>query len=401
MPQLPLLKIAHPFGSRRRDEIAGLARECIAQLRALTVREAPAVASRSVAPPPPAPGPCARVEVADDLEAIQQLFRSRRWDDGLPVIPPTIERVKRMLTGTSLAPGHMVASVAPGFGLASVEAIAVNAVAAGCAPEHLPLVIAAVEAACAEQFNLQAIAATTNSVAVWVVVNGPIARTLHMNAGINCLGQGNYANAAIGRAVHLVLQNIGGALPGEMDRATHGQPGKFSFCCAENEADSPWQALHVERGFARDASTVTVVGAEGTMNMNSHAKDANQLLQAFADTMQHPPSNEYTHGGEPWLILSPEHAAILHGAGLGKADVKRELWSRSKLEASRMTDRDLARVLDSRGAELGAIGPDTMLPIAKHADDICIVVAGGPGTHSVYVPCFGNSLAVTVAVQPR
>src|SRR5690606_23622466 len=236
---------------------------------------------------------------------------------------------------------------------------------------------------------------------VWVVVNGPGAAQAGLNAGINCLGQGTWANAALGRALHLVLQNIGGALPGEMDRATHGQPGKFAFCCAENEAASPWEALHVERGFRPDATTVTVVGAEGTMNMNSHSKDAQQLLSAFADTMIHPPSNEYTHGGEPWLILGPEHAEVLHGAGLSKADIQHALWERSRMPAGRMTDRDRMRVLDSRKDEFRAIDRETLLSIARRPEDIQLIVAGGPGTHSVYVPCFGNSRAVTVEVERR
>ncbi|MGH8664821.1 MAG: UGSC family (seleno)protein, partial [Burkholderiales bacterium] len=238
-------------------------------------------------------------------------------------------------------------------------------------------------------------------VAVWVVVNGPGAQHLGINAGINCLGQGAWANATLGRALHLVLQNVGGALPGEMDRATHGQPGKLTFCCAENETASPWQALHVERGFRPDATTVTVVGAEGTMNMNSHAKDADQLLDAFAQTMIHPPSNEYTHGGEPWLILGPEHAEVLHRAGMSKADVKRELWLRSRMAAGRMTDRDRARVLDSRKDEFPQLELDTLLTIAPQPEDIQLIVAGGPGTHSVYVPCFGNSRAVTVEIRSQ
>jgi hypothetical protein len=155
----------------------------------------------------------------------------------------------------------------------------------------------------------------------------------------------------------------------------------------------------VERGFARESSAVTVVGAEGTMNMNTHTKDAGELIRAIAETMQHPPSNEYTHGGEPWVILSPEHAEILKGAGLSKSEVKRRLWEGSKMPARRMTDKDLLRVHDSRGKELGRITPDTLLPVSPRPEDIWIVVAGGPGTHSVYVPCFGNSRAVTREVK--
>jgi hypothetical protein len=379
-----------------------MARECVNQLLALAqVPEVPGSPTKAAPSSPLAVQRCTRHEVSGDLEAIQALVRERRWGDGLPVIPPTPERIERMLAHNGYSPDTVVAAIAPGYGAASLESIAANAVMAGCAPEHLPLVVAAVKAAAQPQFNLQGMQATTNSVAVWVVVNGPGAKHLGINAGINCLGQGAWANAALGRAVHLVMQNIGGALPGEMDRATHGQPGKYTFCCAENEAANPWSALHVERGFRPDATIVTVVGAEGTMNMNSHAKDADQLLSAFAETMIHPPSNEYTHGGEPWLILGPEHAEVLHRAGLSKADVKRELWLRSRMPAGRMTERDRARVLDSRNDEFPQLELDTLLTIATRAEDIQLLVAGGPGTHSVYVPCFGNSRAVSVEVESR
>ena len=340
-----------------------------------------------------------RIEAPDDLEAINRLYRDRKWGDGLPIVPPTVERVERMLRHTRRGRGEVVAQVAPGFGEATVERIAINCVMAGCDPDYLPVLIAATEAITGPEFNLQGIQATTNSVAVWVIVNGPVARELGVNATFNCLGQGTWANGTIGRALRLVLQNIGGALPGEMDRATHGQPGKYSFCCAEHEEGSPWDPLHVERGFARDASTVTVVGAEGTMNMNTHSKDGLELVRTFAETMQHPPSNEYTHGGEPWLILSPEHADIFKRAGWSKAEVKRRLWEGSKMPAARMSEKDLLRVHDSRTAELGKIGPDTLLPICPRPEDIWLIVAGGPGTHSVYVPCFGNSRAVTRAIE--
>lgn len=344
-------------------------------------------------------GPAGRFEAPDDLEAINRIYREKRWGDGLPVVPPTEARMARMMGAVHRAPADVIARVAPGFGAATVERIAVNAVLAGCAPEHLPLLIAAVEAAADPDFNLQGMQATTNPVAIWLIVNGPASRKLDVNATFNCLGQGAWTNAVLGRALRLVLQNIGGALPGEMDRATHGQPGKYTFCCAENEDASPWAPLHVERGFRRDQSTVTVVGAEGTMNMNTHTKDANELARAIAETMQHPPSNEYCHGGEPWLVLGPEHAEVFQRAGWTKAEVRRQLWERSKMSARRMTDKDLLRVRDSRTAELGAIGPDTLLPVAPRPEDMHFIVAGGPGTHSVYVPSFGSTRAITRAVE--
>ena len=334
-------------------------------------------------------------EAPDDVEAINRLYCERKWSDGLPIIPPTVERVERMLAHTRRRPDEVVAQIAPGFGSATVERIAINAVMAGCEPAYLPVVIAAVGAVAEPQFNLQGIQATTNSAAVWVIVNGPAARRLGVNGTYNCLGQGTRANATIGRALRLVLQNVGGAVPGEMDRATHGQPGKYSFCCAENEEANPWEPLHVERGFKSDASVVTVVAAEGTMNMNTHAKDAGELLRVIADTMQHAPSNEYCYGSEPWLILSPEHAEVLKAGGLAKIDAQRRLWELTKMPAGRMAEKDLLRVKASRGSELGEIRPDTLLTIAHRPEDIRIIVAGGPGTHSVYVPCFGNTRAVS------
>jgi len=341
----------------------------------------------------------AHFECADDVEAINRLYRERRWSDGLPIIPPTAERVARMLAAVRIPPQTVIARVAPGFGAATVERIAINAVMAGCEPAYLPVLIAATAAMAESSFNLQAIQATTNPVAVWLIVNGPIAQQLEINAGFNCIGQGAWANATLGRALHLILQNIGEALPGEMDRATHGQPAKYTFCCAENEVNHPWQPLHVERGFSATESTVTVVGAEGTLNMNTHAKSASELLRVIAQTMIHPTSNEYVHGGEPWFIVGTEHAEILKQAGMDKAQVKQALWEQSKMPVRDLSVHEIERARASRTVELGPLSPDTLLPIATTPDDIQLIVAGGAGTHSVYVPCFGNSRAVTRRIE--
>lgn len=343
--------------------------------------------------------PAATFEAPDDFEAINRLYRERRWSDGLPIVPPTTERVERMAGNARRARQEIIARVAPGYGAATVERIAINAVMAGCDPQFLPVLIAATEAVSDPAFNLQGIQATTNPVAVWLILNGPTAKRLGINCAFNCLGQGTWANATIGRALRLILQNIGGALPGEMDRATHGQPGKFSFCCAENEEASPWGPLHVERGFSAGESTVTVVGAEGTMNMNTHSKDAPELVRIIAETMIHPPSNEYVHGGEPWLLLSPEHAEVFARGGLTKAQLKRALWEASRMPAGRFSTRELQRARDSRTHELGEIAPGTLVPVSPRPEDVQIVVAGGPGTHSVYVPSFGITRAVTRVID--
>lgn len=341
----------------------------------------------------------ATFEAPDDFDAINRIYREKRWSDGLPVVPPTAARVECMLQATRRRRDEVIAIVAPGFGAATVERIAINAVLAGCDPEYLPVLIAATEAVADPAFNLQGIQATTNSVAVWLVINGPLAQRLQVNATFNCIGQGAWANATLGRAMRLILQNIGGALPGEMDRATHGQPGKYSFCCAENEDSHPWQPLHVDRGFAATDSTVTVVGAEGTMNMNTHAKTADELARVIAETMVHPPSNEYVHGGEPWFILGSEHAEIFRREGWDKARVKRELWQRSKMAVKHLSVNEIERARASRTPELGPLSEDTLLPISPSPDDVQLIVAGGPGTHSVYVPCFGNSRAVTRRIE--
>jgi hypothetical protein len=339
--------------------------------------------------------PAATFEAPDDLEAINRLYRERRWSDGLPIVPPTPTRVGRMLEHTTRGRHEIVAHVAPGYGAATVERIAINCVMAGCDPGALPVLIAATEAIADPVFNLHGIQATTNPVAVWLIVNGPLGKTLNVNDGFNCLGQGRWANATMGRAMRLILQNIGGALPGEMDRATQGQPAKYTFCCAENEELSPWAPLHVERGYASEQSTVTVVGAEGTMNMNTHSKEAGELARVIAETMVHPTSNEYVHGGEPWLVIGPEHAEVFRRGGMSKADVKTRLWELSHMPAKALAVKELERARASRTEELGELTPDTLLSISSSPEEIMLVVAGGAGTHSVYVPCFGNSRAVT------
>jgi len=390
-PDLPIAVVPHPFGCHSRDNVREIAEQCVQDIAKLVCVAVAPVAAASTAS-----GKRARkVEVAEDADAINRLFRERRWTDGFPVVPPTAERVERMLRCTPRAADEVVAAIAPGFGVATVERIAINAVMAGCDAECLPVLVAAVEAVAAPEFNLQGIQTTTNPAAVWLIVNGPIVKRLNLNAGINCLGQGNWANATLGRALRLILQNIGRALPGAMDRATLGQPGKYSFCCAENEAQSPWEPLHVERELRPEQSAVTVVGAEGTLNMNTHSKDPDEVLRVFAETLTRPSGNDYFLGGDPWIILCPEHAQILKAGGLSKAEVKRRLWAQSRMPARRMTAIDMQLTQLRRRVDLGAISPETLLPICPAPERLGIIVSGGPGTHSIYVPSFGNTRSVT------
>ena len=376
-PDLPIAVVPHPFGTRSRDELRRIAAQCADDIARLLCESAPRETAASQRPPPAARA--ALVEAPGDLDELNKLYIKRRWGDGLLIAPPTQEAVERMLRHTRRAPDEVVATIAPGMGAATVEYIAINAVMAGCYPEYLPVLIAAAEAVAEPQFHLQSIQATTNPAAVWLIVNGPIAKWLEVNSGSNCLGQGTWANATLGRALRLILQNIGRALPGEMDRATQGQPGKYTFCCAENEEASPWEPLHVERGFAADASTVTVVGALGTWSMNMTAMGAEEVLAMIADTMQYPASSDYVYGGAPFVMLSPQHANLFNAAGWSKAEVKRRLWNASKLRAGRARGNEFGRTATGPRRRARRSRPDTMVPISEKPEDISIVVAGGTG----------------------
>jgi len=388
-PDIPIAIVPHPFGLRTRDELRHIAGECAGDIERL-LRESIGGGASSAGNASAADRRAALIDAPANSDDLNRFFMARNWGDGFPVVAPTAERVARMLSHTRRAPHDVVARIAPGYGEATVERIAINAVMAGCHPEYLPVLIAAAEAVAVPEFNLQGIQSTTNPGAVFLILNGPIVSRLGVNFGKNCLGPGNWANATLGRGLRLILQNIGGALPGEMDRATQGQPGKYSFCCAENEQASPWEPLHVERGFAPEKSTVTVVAPLGTWNMNTHAKDHADMLRVFADIMAFPGGSDYVYGGgAPWIVMSPEHAHVLKRDGLSKADVKARLWEQSKMSATRLSAKDFARTQNGRRPELGEITRATMLPISPKPECIGIIVAGGPGTHSVYMPGSG------------
>ncbi len=277
-----------------------------------------------------------RVELASLEDEIEALF-DRGWSDGLPLVPPTEARVLRMLAGTSREPDEVVAVAPPDLVEVTVEKIAVNAVMAGCRPEYLPVVLAAVEAACTDEFNMHGVLATTMPVGPVMVVNGPIRRALGMNAGVNVLGQGNRAGLTIGRALQLVIRNFGGGRPGEVDRATHGSPGKLGFCFAEDEEGSPWEPLSVERGCARGASAVTLFAGEGTRCIvDQHSRTAGSLAASFAvnlRTVQHP---KLAMGFDAMLVVGPEHARVFREAGWSKARLLEELHARLQLPGAEM-----------------------------------------------------------------
>lgn len=258
----------------------------------------------------------------DDIEACYE----RGWSDGLPVVPPTDQRILRMLSGTTRRPDEVIGDVPPNLSPITVEKVAINAVMAGCRPEYLPVVLAALEAALVPEFTMHGLLCTTCFSGPIIVVNGPIAREIGMNSGINCLGQGNRANATIGRALQLIIRNVGGGRPGELDRAVLGGPGKYTFCFAEDESDPTWTPLSVARGIAPGRNAVTLFQGDGIQGfIDQRSRTPEQLTKSLALSLLavgHPKLCEFTNA---MLVLVPEHYAIYRNAGWDRDRITREL----------------------------------------------------------------------------
>ncbi|HEU5319571.1 MAG TPA: hypothetical protein VFX28_02125, partial [Methylomirabilota bacterium] len=315
-------------------------------------------------------------------------YQERGWTDGLPIVPPTERRVHELLKQTARDPREVVGVLPPRQGEATIEKIAVNAVMAGCRPAYFPVVLAAIEALADPLFNLDSVQATTHPVATLLVVNGPIARAIGLQAGYNAFGQGFRANVTIGRAVRLVLMNVGGGLPGSGDRATQGSPAKIAYCVAENEAESPWEPLHVEAGLPAGTSTVTVFGCEGPHNIQDHySNTALGVLLTVAGAMGQAGSNNLLGRGWPLLSLGPEHAATIAKEGYSKQKVKEFLFDHARFPLARL-GAEYRRQQAERHAVVDA--PDTMVPIVRRPEDITVLVVGGAGKHSAWQPTFGD-----------
>ena len=287
-----------------------------------------------------------------DGDGAQEELAASGVTDGLPVVPPTPARVEHMLKLHGYDGKAVLAVLPPIYGEATWQSIAINAVMAGCRPEYLPVVGAAVEAIAAEEFNLLGIGTTTGSAAPLIVVNGPIAKQIGMNAAGNALGPGNRANATIGRAMSLVLRNIGGAMPGELDMATLGQPAKYTCCLAENEAASPWTPLHVERGFDPNANVVTVFGATGTIEVvDSVSGKGQDLARTYAQSMLIAGAASTTGllgSGEPLIIMPPESTMIFGRDGYTKEKVKAAIYEQAVMPLDRLSPAMRERVTTHR-----------------------------------------------------
>ena len=340
-----------------------------------------------------------RLELAD-LDDEMELMFERGFTDGLPVVPPTEERVLRMLHGTTRDARDVVAIVPPDLVEVTIEKIAINAVMAGCKPEYLPWVIAALEAVCTDAFNIHGVLATTMPVGPVIVCNGPGTRAIGMNSEGNALGQGNRANLTIGRAVQLIVRNVGGGRPGEVDRATHGNPGKLSFCFAEREHDSPFSSLAVSRGFAPTDNTVTVFAGEGPRCIvDQKARTAPELATVFAACLRTLHNPKLILAFDVILVVGPEHARVFAEAGWDRETLLAEVHSRLQLPGSELV-WGAGGIADGIPMHLG----DATLPKFRPDGILLVHAGGGAGLFSTMIGGWANgemgSQPVTHRVVP-
>jgi len=413
---LPIIHIPHPLAGRKMEEVVAIAARAVPEIIKILTADAEeleqeykekAVMTKSRWRHKALFGDDFSSERAPDkfkapasLEGVNKLFYGRGWTDGMPIIPPTEERVSKMIERWGFDPQEVVGLVPPRQGEASIEKIAVNAIMAGCIPDYLPVVIAATRAMIRKEFHLYALQTTTHPCTVMVLVNGPAAEELDINCGYNAMGQGNMANATMGRAMRLILTNIGGASPGVLDRATLGSPAKYSSCFAENEAENPWEPWHVEKGFPEAVSTVTVFGAEGPHNVNDHGSNsAEEILLTVAGVLATPGTNHVYLGGEPLIVLSPEHAQIIASSGFSKKDVKQFLFEKARVPLRLISKGNLERFRKIWPERFCGLERGDSVPIPEKAEDIIVVVAGGQGKHSAVIHTFGTTKAVTVSID--
>jgi hypothetical protein len=330
-----------------------------------------------------------------DFEAWTEYALRQGWSDGMPLVMPTEQAVERMVAAAR-GDNEPFPAISPRQVVPTLQSLAANAVMAGCRPEHLPVVLAGLRAVLMPEYNLHGTLATTHPCAQMLLVNGPLRRQLEINCGANCFGQGWRANAAIGRALQLILLNVGGAKPGIMDRSTQGSPAKYAFCFGENEEESPFPPFHVRAGFAAADSVVTAMAAEPPHNINDHASTSGKgLLTTIAGTMSQVGSNTVYLKGPCFVVIGPEHARTIARDGYTIGTIQEALYDQSRVHVSRISKENL----ESWAGQDRHPSNDHYY-LARSPKDLNIVVAGGAGKHSAYIPSFGNTAAPSVRIRP-
>jgi hypothetical protein len=325
-------------------------------------------------------------EVSDTAEAIEFYFE-KGWTDGLPIVPPTEASIRAMLDAAGLDPGHEITFIENRQVSVTAEKVAINAVMAGCKPEYMPVVVAAIEAIGDPRYGYHGPATSTGGSAVLMLINGPIARELDVNCGDNLFGPGWRANATIGRAVRLVMRNAIGTIPGKLDRSTLGHPGKYTYCIAENEADSPWPAVHVERGLRPEQNAVTVFAALAPHQVsNQLSNTAEGVLTTVADGMRI--SGSVVGQPQYAVVIGGEHMRVIGDDGWSKDDIKRFLFAHTQNSVAH-----LKRTNRVDGAVLPA-DETTMRPLVQTPEDFLVIAAGSKaGVFSAFIPGWGGKVS--------
>jgi len=335
----------------------------------------------------------------DDPLAVMELYESRGWGDGLPLVAPTPERVDAMLAALgSVDPDEIIATLPPRFGEATRRMLAVNAVLAGCRPEYLPVLISAVRALAHHDVNLRGVNATTHPVAPLLIVHGDVAVHAGYNAGLGAFGPGNRANATTGRALRLTLLHVAGAAPGPGDVSTQGGPAKYTYCIAENIDASPWGSYAVDAGVSAP-SAVTVHCGESPHNVHDMESSAPEpILDKVASAMTSlGQNNAPISQGEYFVTLCPEHAATCAAAGFSRTDVAQYLYDHATMRVG-----DLRQAFHSLAWApwQDALGDDDRMSMTERPENIKVLVVGGSGKHSSLIPSWGMTTSVTVPVEP-
>ena len=335
--------------------------------------------------------PRQRVEVVrgiDPAMEVSRLFDLRGWTDGLPIVAPTTGRVEEMLDYAPLSRDSIIGELEPLKGQATVEKLAINAVMAGCRPDYFPILIAAVEAISEPEFNLRGVQTTDENVTPLILVNGPIARQIGMNDGFGCLGPGWRPNATIGRALRLIMQNIGGGWPSVVAFAGLGQPGRYTLCFSENELQSPWQPFHVDASFASNQNVVTVLRAESVINVTGGLEEVASVMGSAASAFS------WLHGGIVTVVISPATAVALERDGITKEEARQWLHANGRISSDELKTlwiyKNVGKAKEWPAWALSAIEKGNVPPV-KNPDKIALVVAGGdiPIAQQAYFPTWG------------
>lgn len=332
---------------------------------------------------------------ADDFHAAQEQFHANGWTDGLPVVPPTPDAVEACLVGASAKPDHLVGIEPVRAMRITAEKLAISAVMAGCLPPHFPVVLAAWRAMLAEPFLLHGATASTGGCAVLVVINGPVRKQIGTSGGFNAIANSDRATACIGRAIRLGLINLMDVRPGGIDRSTLGHPGKYSFCMAEDEEDSPWEPLSVQQGLAPGLSAVTVMAAGAPRQlMNEWTTEPEEILETFAAEMRANQRHYSIYPGNYAIVIPRQLREHLKAANWGPREIQRFIHDRARIRRAEWADVGKGKVVRDRG--------ETVYPALSAPGDLLIVAAGGPagGFGAVIPPWLGHkSRAVTVSLD--